>query len=114
MAATWSIATLDRQVSLDGKADVVTAAHWEVTDFDTVGSGDDEITYSGRVYGTIALDTSDLSSFTPYQDITEEEAISWAKAALGSDEVSQKEKAVADQITEAKTPTKGTGRPWDD
>ena len=112
MAAQWSVSNLDRQVSLDGKADVVTAVHCEVTDIDTVGSGDDEITYSGRVYGTIALDTSDLSSFTPYEDITEENAIAWAKAALGSDGVSKKEKAVADQITESKTPTTGTGVPW--
>jgi hypothetical protein len=112
MAAIWSIASLDRQVSLDGKADVVTAVHWEVIDTETVGSGDDEITYRGRVYGSIGLDTSDLSSFTPYEDITEENAIAWAKVALGSDEVAKWEKSVADQKSEAKTPTKGTGVPW--
>ena len=43
MAAQWSVSNLDRQVSLDGKADVVTGVHWEVTDSDTVGSGDDEV-----------------------------------------------------------------------
>ena len=112
MAATWSIATLDRQVSLDGKADVVTAVHWQVVDSETVGSGDDAVPPSGRCYGSVGLDTSDLSSFTDYADITESDAIEWAKAAMGDDLVSHYEQSVADQITEAKTPTKGTGVPW--
>tara|TARA_B100001250_G_C19801292_1_gene791211 strand:- start:2494 stop:2835 length:342 start_codon:yes stop_codon:yes gene_type:complete len=112
MAATWSIASLDRQVSLDGKADVVTAVHWQVTDSEIVGSGDDAVTHSGRAYGVNGLDTSDLSSFTAYADVTEANAIDWAKAAMGEDLVAQHEKSVADQITESKTPTTGRGVPW--
>jgi len=112
MAATWSIASLHRQVSLDGKADVVTAVHWQVMDSETVGSGDDEVTYSGRSYGSVGLDTSDLSSFTAYAEVTEADAIAWAKAALGEDQVAQYEKSVADQLIEKKSPTTGTGVPW--
>ena len=112
MAATWRIVNLDRQVSMDGKADVVIAVHWQVTDYEVVGSGDDSVTHSGRCYGSIGLDTSDLSSFTAYADITEENAIAWAKAAIGNDLVAQHEKSVADQITESKTPTTKTGKPF--
>ena len=111
MAATWSIVNLDRQVSLDGKSDVVTAVHWQVTDSET---GDDAVTHNGRAFGMERLDTSDLSSFTAYSDITEENAIAWAKEALGADQVTALEKSVADQITESKTPTTGTGVPWND
>ena len=115
MSARWSISNLNRQISLDGKSDVVTAAHWQVTDAETVGSGDNAVTHSGRSYGVAGLDTSDLSSsFTAYADITEENAIAWAKEALGADQVTALEKSVADQITESKTPTIGTGRPWND
>ena len=112
MAVTWSIASLDRQVSLDGKSDVVTSVHWEVTDSEDVGSGDNAVTHRGRSFGSVSLDTSDLSSFTAYNEITEANAIAWAKAALGADEVALYEKAVADQITESKTPKTGTGVPW--
>ena len=112
MAATWKITNLYRQVSLDDKSDVVTAVNWQVTDSETVGSGDDEIEHHGVIYGSSGLDTSDLSSFTAYADITEANAIAWAKAALGADQVAANEKLVADQIAESKTPTTGTGVPW--
>ena len=112
MAATWSIVNLDRAVSLDSKKDVVTTVHWEVTDSEDVGSGDDAVTHTARRYGSVSLDTSDLSSFTAYADITEVNAIAWVKAALGADQVAVYEKAVADQITESKTQTTGTGVPW--
>jgi len=112
MAATWNILGLDRKFLLDDKSDVVTSIDWQVTDSETVGSGDDAVTHHGRVYGSIRLDTEDLSSFTPYDDITEENAIAWAKAAIGDDQVPQYEQLVADQITESKTPTTGKGVPW--
>ena len=108
MAATWSISELYRQISLDGKSDVVTSVHWQVTDLEKVG----EITHSGQIYGSSGLDTSDLSSFTDYADITEADAIAWAKTALGADQVTAHEKSVADQITESKTPTTATGKPF--
>ncbi len=112
MAATWSIVNLDRAVSLDSKKDVVTTVHWEVTDSEDVGSGDDAVTHIGRSYGSGSLDTSDLSSFTAYADITKSDAIAWVKEALGADQVAAYEKSVADQITKSKTPTTGTGVPW--
>ena len=112
MEATWSVVSLDRQVSLDGKSDVVTSVHWEVTNSEDVGSGDNAVTHRGRIFGSVSLDTSDLSSFTAYADIEESDAITWAKEALGADQVAAYEKSVADQITESKTPTTGTGVPW--
>ena len=112
MAATWNIVNLDRAVSLNSKTDVITVVHWEVTDTEDVGSGDDAETHIGRSYGSVSLDTSDLSSFTAYADITEANAIAWVKAALGSDQVAVYEKAVLDEITESKTATTGTGVPW--
>ena len=39
-------------------------------------------------------------------------AVTWAKALLGSDKVTEIETAVANQITESKTPKTGTGQPW--
>jgi hypothetical protein len=108
MAVTWKIAACDRTVSLGGEADVITNVHWDVTDKETV----DGVDHYGRQYGSVGIDTDDLSSFTAYADVTEAAAIAWAKAALGSDEVTRLEEDVAAQITLSKTPVTGTGVPW--
>tara|TARA_R110000787_G_scaffold18482_1_gene56580 strand:+ start:112 stop:453 length:342 start_codon:yes stop_codon:yes gene_type:complete len=113
MSATWSIVNLDRQVLLDSKSDAVTRVHWQVTDQETVGSGDSAVTHNGRAFGVESLDTSDLdSSFIAYSDITEADAIAWAKEAIGEDQIAAYEKSIADQITESKTPTTATGKPF--
>jgi len=108
MAVTWKITGCDRTVSLGGEADVITQIHCEVTDKETVGSVD----HHGRQYGSVGIDTSDLSSFIAYASVTEANAIAWAKEALGADEVTRLETDVAAQITASKTPTHGTGVPW--
>ena len=108
MAVTWKVVACDRTVSLGGEADVITNVHWEATDSETVS----DVVHSGRQYGSAAVDTSDLSSFTAYASITEANAIAWAKASLGADEVTRIEASVAAQITESKTPVTGTGVPW--
>ena len=108
MAVTWKVVACDRTVSLGGEADVITNVHWEATDTETVS----DVVHSGRQYGSQAIDTSDLSSFTAYASITEANAVTWAKAAMGSDEVTRIEASVAAQIAESKTPVTGTGVPW--
>ena len=109
--AIWSISTLDRQL-VDGEhTDVVTVIHWNVTDSETVGEGEEAKTYSGRCYGTVGL-AAPGDSFTSYSDITEETAIGWCKTALGDDQVTALEESVANQIAIEKNPVTGTGVPW--
>ena len=105
MAATWSINTLDFYKSHGGKTNVVFTVHWVCADKDIDGN-------TGRCYGTIVIPTDDLSSFTSYSDIKETQAIEWAKAALGSNEVTSIEANVAGQIAEKATPKQGSGIPW--
>ena len=111
MAATWSINDLDRQLVDGERTDVVTVIHWNVTDSETVGEGEEAKTYSGRCYGTVGL-AAPGDSFTPYADITEDTAISWCKQALGDDQVTAYEDSVASQIALEKNPVTGTGVPW--
>ena len=112
MAATWKILKLNRDISLNGKSDVVKSVVFEVIDSETVGSEDNAIVHNGYEYGFINLNTSDLSSFTSYADITESNVINWVKSTMGNDEVAVYEQKVADQIKESKTPTEATGVPW--
>ena len=107
MAITWKVVTLDRQLKDGDKDNVVTTVHWQATDSEVDG----ENTYSGRAYGSIGL-AAPGDSFTPYADITEEQAVGWAKAALGDDQVAETEKSVENQIDQQKNPTTGEGVPW--
>ena len=104
MAVTWNIAALDATKTVGSLSDVVTSIHWEASDTD----GE----YTGYRYGEVTLSEADSESFTAYADITKDNAISWVKAALGSDEVTEIETNIASQISALKTPSKTSGVPW--
>ena len=104
MAVTWNVVSLDATKTVGSLSDVITTVHWTASDAD----GD----HTGGNYGSVDLAAADSSSFTAYASVTKENAIAWAKAALGSDEVTSIETGIAAQITESKTPTKTSGVPW--
>jgi len=112
MAVTWNIAALDATKTIGSLSDVVTCVHWTASDSETIGSGDSAVVHSGSAYGAVGLAAADSGSFTAYADITKDNAIAWAKAALGSDQVTAIEAGIASQIAESKTPTKTSGVPW--
>ena len=102
--ATWTISSMDRDITQDGKANVVTTIHWRASDTDSDGN-------TGSSYGSVGV-TLGSGAFVAYADITEANAIQWAKDALGSDEVTAIETSIANQITEMKTPTTASGVSW--
>ena len=108
MAVTWNVVSLDATKTVGSLSDVVTTVHWTASDSETVS----DVIHSGSAYGAIGLAEADSKSFTAYKDITKDNAVAWAKAALGSDEVTRIETSIAAQITESKTPTKTSGVPW--
>ncbi len=112
MAGTWNVASLDATTIVGSLSDVVTTVHWTASDSETVGSGDSAVVHSGSAYGSVGLAEADSGSFTAYADITKTNAIAWAKARLGSDEVTAIETGIANQITASKTPTTTSGVPW--
>ena len=112
MAVTWNVVSLDATKTVGSLSDVVSTVHWTASDSETVGSGDSAVVHTGSAYGSVGLAEADSGSFTPYADITKDNAVAWAKAALGSDQVTTIETGIAAQITESKTPTRFTGTPW--
>ena len=112
MAIIWDVVCLDSTKTVGSLSDVVTVVHWTASDSETVGSGDSAVVHTGSAYGSIGLAAADSGSFTAYADITKDNAIAWAKAAIGSDEVTSIETGIAAQITESKTPTTTSGVPW--
>ena len=108
MAATWTVSTMERTLTDGALSDVVTTLHWQLNDSETV----DEIVHSGRCYGTVGLEAPDADSFTAYADISEADAIAWAKAAIGEEQVEAYEASVASQIELSKNPVSAAGVPW--
>jgi len=103
MAITWKINLMDREIKQGSNDNIVTTLHWTASDADADGN-------SGSSYGSVGVTL--VGTPKAYADITEADAIGWAKDALGSDQVTAIETSIASQITEMKTPTVATGVSW--
>ena len=103
----WAISTLERTLDTGG----VIVAHWRATASETVGTGDDAVTYSASNYGTCGF-TPDPSSadYIPYADVTEQNALNWTWA--GGVDKDAIEASLAAKIEADKNPTQGSGVPW--
>ena len=97
---TWDCKTVDVK-TIDGNEDTVFNVHWRLT-------GEDDANNSSTVYGTKELDTSDLSSFTAFADLTNEQISGWVQSALGEDKVTEIKNGLSNQIAELITPTAQT------
>ena len=111
MAVTWNVVSYDGTKTVGSLSDVITTVHWIASDSETVGSGDSAVTHTGSNYGSVALAEADASSFIALASVTKDNLIAWAKAAIGTDEVTAIETSISGQITESKTPTVLSGVP---
>ncbi len=103
MAVTWTIANMERDLVQGDNTDIVTILHWRASDEDADGN-------TGSAYGTVGVTL--IGTPVPYADITEEQAIGWAKDALGADEVTSIEDGIAAQIDAMANPTTASGVTW--
>ena len=95
---TWNVSTVDVK-EIDGNADTVFNVHWRLTGTD---DANDE---SASVYGTIGLDTEDLSDFIAFADLNISDVQGWVEAAMGEEEIQAKKDGLDAQIAELVTPT---------
>ena len=65
--------------------------------------------YSASTYGTVGYTEQPDESYTPYEELTQEQVVGWVQDALGKDTV---EASLAGQIEALKHPTQATGLPW--
>ena len=104
--ATWTIANLERQLSTGG----VTVATWRVTEEETVGTGDDAVTYTASAYGTVGFTPDpDADDFVAYDSLTEANVLAWVHAEVDQDAT---EAALTAKIEADKNPVSADGMPW--
>ena len=111
MTITWSVVTLDRELSDGG----VFLVHWDVialSDTEVVSSiGDPDVNpLSVRRYGAVGV-TADPSSpdFIAYEDLTEADCLGWVWQQVDKDEIEQQ---VTAELEALEDPTTGEGTPW--
>lgn len=92
----WTIAQLDCYPNVDGDVDVVSVAHWILNH--TEGE------FSGRVYGVQSITLNPEEPFIPYDQLTEEQVVSWVKNAIGAEQVATYQATVLKQIADQKNP----------
>ena len=77
--------------------------HWIVT-----GTSDqldpEGVAYSATNIGTQVLDTSGITNFIPFDQLTNDEVAAWTKAAMGNEQVAEIETNIDKQIQDLITP----------
>lgn len=86
---TWLIAKFECAPLLDGKQDVVTKIHWQRQ----ASSGSAATPW---IYGAQEIAFDPKAPFTPYANLTPEQAINWVETSLGPDALAE-QKAILDQ-----------------
>jgi len=105
---TWDVSTVDTYPTLDGNNDVVYSVHWRLTAEDDANQDADGNNWTATVYGTQSVDTSDLSDFTSFADLTSSDVQGWVIDAMGEEEVANLEANLDSQIESQKNPTSVT------
>ena len=105
---TWDVSTVDTYPTHDSHADVVYNVHWRLTAEDDANQDADGNNWTATSYGTQSVDTSDLSSFTAFADLTSSDVQGWVEAAMGADAVTDLKAGLDAQIALLITPTSVT------
>tara|TARA_R100001480_G_scaffold119721_1_gene118723 strand:- start:129 stop:485 length:357 start_codon:yes stop_codon:yes gene_type:complete len=104
---TWDCKTVDVK-EIDSNADTVFNVHWRLNAEDDANTVKDiqgnDIPAIASVYGTQSLDTSDLSNFTAFADLTASDVQGWVEAAMGSDKIAEMKSNLDAQINELINP----------
>jgi len=107
----WNCRTVDCYPEQNNEADVVYNVHWIITGVSDVPMPPvttppiPGATYSATSIGTQKLDTSQITTFIPFEDLTNDEVVAWTKSAMGAEQVTAIEASIESQINSLITPT---------
>ena len=100
---TWAIGPFDCILNEDNMQKVVTTVHWRYR-------GTDEDGISAETYGAQSVGAPDPENFTPFLEISQEQAEQWLEAAMDMDAMKAN---IDSQINLIKNPVTATlAAPW--
>lgn len=78
MAVTyaWTISALDVEKEVEGLQDVVITVHWRLR------ATDDLDGVTSEIYGADSLSTPETDSFVSFEELTQEQVVSWLEASF--------------------------------
>jgi hypothetical protein len=82
--------------------------HWRLNAEDDANQDADGNNWKASSYGTQALDTADISSFTSFADLTSSDVQAWVETAMGEEAVTAMKSSLDAQIALLITPTSVT------
>jgi len=101
----WSIQSMTCMAQDGGNTDVVYCVGYSLN-----ATNDDG---SASASGTVGIPLSS-DTFTPYDQLTQDQVVGWVQAALGAEQVAGLQDALANQIAEKKNPPVVTPPlPWE-
>lgn len=103
----WNCKTVDCYPEQNNEADVVYNVHWIVT------GTSDQLNPEGKPYsatniGTQVLDTSGITNFIPFDQLTNDQVVAWTKSAMGNEKVASIEASIQQRIDNLITPSSVT------
>jgi hypothetical protein len=103
---TWKIEALDCIPEEFGQTDVVILAHWRLLGTDTVVVNETPVVYTESVYGVQMVQPYvEGQAFTPYENLTQAQVISWVQDALGIQLILTYEQQIAQKIIDKISPS---------
>ena len=111
---TWKVTNLDCYPTYDQETDVVFTVHWDCLGNMTVATGSlSGSVYNSRLYGTTGVTYHSGSSFTPYNQLTEPQVLSWVFDSMGVQQKTSIEAGAANAIyTQIDPPVIQPPLPW--
>jgi len=105
---TWNFPQLEVYPQYASETNVVFTVHWILT-----GSDDSTPPVTAQVYGTQSVVYADGSSFTPYDQLTEEQVQGWVVDAMGPDQLATLQENLDQQIANIiNPPSQNLPPPW--
>ena len=105
---TWNVNTVDVYPSDEGHSNVIYNVHWRLNAADNELDAEGYPLYTASVYGAQRLNTSDLSNFTDFDNVTSSQVQGWVEAAMGAEEVQSLKDGLDANIADQKNPTSVT------
>jgi hypothetical protein len=103
----WNVNTVDVYPTDEEQTNVIYNVHWRLNATDTQVDPEGN-PYTASVYGTQALDTSDLSGFIDFDSVTAAEVQGWVESAMGEEEVQSLKDGLDSNIAGQINPTSET------
>ena len=101
----WNVSDCEVYPNKDGLSDVVWKVNYILTGVDDANQDPYGHDYSAESVGRVYLDTSDLSNFIPWSDLTPAIVQGWVEDNMGSENVSQIKSDIEANISEKINPS---------